>query len=267
MKRPRARLITTTATAVLALVGALVVPASAQALGQYPSGQTGIDISYPSCQLGHKITLTGYPFVVAGVSGGSTYTDNKCAASEAALSANYSLYVNTGLYTGGTNFQNAMKAAKCASTDLACGAYEYGYLAGQHAYQYATSQKLGTSTTTWWLDVEETNTWNSDTSLNVLSIQGEYDGLAAGLAGGDNTIGVYAVPAQWDKIVGTDWPTTDPTHQYPVWAADGLRTADAATISGRCADTRYKVTGGTVYMVQYVDGYGTKTSLDKDYAC
>ncbi len=263
MKRLRGSLITTTATAVLALVGALVVPASAQALGQYPSGETGIDISYPSCQLGHKVDLTRYPFVVAGVSGGSTYTDNKCAASEAAYSPNYSLYVNTGLYTGGTYFQNAMKAGKCDSGDFACGAYEYGYRAGEHAYQYATSQKLGTSTTTWWLDVEETNTWNADTSLNVASIQGEYDGLAAHL-GVNNTIGIYAVPSQWNKIVGNDWPSG---HAYPVWAADGLRTADSSTVSQRCTDSKYSVTGGLVLMVQWVDNYGTKTSLDHDYAC
>ena len=264
MKQYRARLITT-ATAVLALLGALAVPGSAQALGQYPSGTTGIDISYPSCQLGHKTTLTGYPFVVAGVSGGSTYTDNKCAAMEAAYAPkNYSLYVNTGLYTGGGNFQNAMTVGKCSSGDFQCGAYEYGYLAGVHAYQYAVSQKLGTSTTTWWLDVEETNTWSGSTSLNVASIQGEYDGLAANLTIG-NTIGIYAVPSQWSKIVGQDWPTTG--HAYPVWAANGFRTSDAPSISQYCSDNAYSVTGGPIYLVQYVVDYGTKTSLDHDYAC
>jgi hypothetical protein len=264
MKLHRVSLIAT-ATTVLALLGALVVPASSLALGQYTSGDTGIDISYPSCKLGQKTTLTGYKFVVAGVSGGSTYTDNKCAAQEAAYApTNYSLYVNTGLYTGGTNFRNAMMAGHCGSTDYACGAYEYGFLAGEHAYRYAVSQKLGTSATTWWLDVEETNTWTGPTPLNVASIQGEYDGLAAHLTAG-NTIGIYSVPSQWSKIVGGNWPTTD--HAYPVWAADGLRSSDASTISKYCQNSDYSVTGGPIYMVQYVVDYGTRTSLDHDYAC
>lgn len=169
---------------------------------------------------------------------------------------------NTGLYVEGTNFQNAMKAGHCSTQ--ACGAYEYGYLAAEHAYEYAVSQNLGGPTTTWWLDVEETNTWDGGASLNVQSIQGEYDGLAAHLTRG-NAIGIYAVPSQWSTIVGKSWPTAG--HAYPVWAANGFRTSDAATISQYCADPAYSVTGGPAYMVQYVVDYGTKTSLDHDYAC
>jgi hypothetical protein len=203
--------------------------------------------------------------VVAGVSGGSVYTDNKCAALEASYSPNSSLYVNTGLYTGGTNYQLALSSqvATCKG-EPTCGAYTYGYRAGQHAYEYAVSQKLGTTATTWWLDVEETNTWDPNHSWNVQSIQGEYDALAADAAPG-STIGIYAVPSQWNKIVGADWPSTG--HAYPVWAANGFRTADAANISKYCTDPTYSVTGGLIYMVQYVDNYGTKTSLDHDYVC
>src|SRR5206468_6330467 len=140
-------------------------------------------------------------------SGGRVNTDNKCAAQEASNFTNVSLYVNTGLYTGGAYFAQAMSAGKCVAGDNACGAYEYGYLAGQHAYQYAVGQGLGKTDTTWWLDVEETNDWNADTSLNVASIQGEYDALAALVSAG-STIGIYAVPSQWNVIVGSNWPAT-----------------------------------------------------------
>ena len=71
------------------------------------------------------------------------------------------------------------------------------------------------------------------------------------------------MPSQWAGIVGGDWPTTG--HAYPVWAADGLRTADS--VGQLCTNARYKVTGGQVLMAQWVDNYGTKTSLDHDYAC
>jgi hypothetical protein len=241
-----------------ALAALLVVSGAtgASAATVYPGGSVGVDISYPSC---HTKIKPGLPFGVVGVSGGRVYEDNPCAASEAAaFPGGATLYVNTGLYTGGNYFAAAMTTGDCGSKATAaeaatCGAYEYGLLAGQHAVDYARSQHL--STAVWWLDVETTNTWDADTALNVQSIKGEYDAIRAADAAA--TIGVYAVPSQWNQIVGSSFPTT---WTWPVWYATGLRSASAGAVRTYCG-SQYSFTGGPVLLVQWVE------KLDQDYAC
>jgi hypothetical protein len=130
MKNLKRVLLASTA-AVAAVVSAVLVPASAQALGQYPTGGTGVDLSYPSCS---APVAKDAAFGIVGVSGGRVFTDNACAAAEASHFRNVSIYVNTGLYTGGAAFARAMTYGGCASRDRSCGAYWYGYLAGVRAY-------------------------------------------------------------------------------------------------------------------------------------
>lgn len=79
-----------------------------------------------------------------GVSGGRVYEDNTCASTEASHFAAPSFYVNTGLYTGGNYYTQATQ--QCADpTNDSCVAYQYGYLAGQHAVAYAQGQGLALS--------------------------------------------------------------------------------------------------------------------------
>jgi hypothetical protein len=230
-----------TIAAVIALV-----PFSAQASGLYATGSTGIDNSYPSCH-DKKIPVAGKAFGIIGVNGGSNYTQNPCAKALASMFSStqtVSLYVNTGLYTGGNYFAQAMRDGNCGS-NLSCGAYWHGYNAGAYAYNYAKSQGLGVTPTRWWLDVEETNTWNADLALNTQSIRGEYAALSERISAG-STIGIYAVTSQWNLIVGSNWNRD--VDRYPVWAADGL--SSASKVQSYC--TGYSITGGPIEIVQYV---------------
>lgn len=258
MIRFRRRAVAGTA-AVAAVVGAVLAPASAQAAGQYPSGSSGVDISFPSC----GVTVTkDAAFGIVGVSGGRVYTDNGCAAEEAAALAytgNVSIYVNTGLVTTGTNFTKAMQYGKCGQ-DRSCGAYWYGYLAGVHAYEYAASQGLAGSAT-WWLDVETTNTWNNNTALNNQSIIGEHQAIAdrtpATATAPRAEIGVYARPRQWAKITGGGLKK----HAWPVWYATGRQNQTDTKLAGYCSQS---FTAAPVYIVQWI---GPGTLNDLDYGC
>lgn len=247
-----------TAAAVVGLLGAVLGSASAQASGEYPTGLTGIDISFPSCS--HPIA-SGEPFGIVGVSGGRVDTDNSCAAAEARHFTHLSLYVNTGLDTTGSYFTQAMDYGSC-NGDRRCGAYWYGFLAAVHAYNYAKREHLQ-GATTWWLDVELMNTWNTKTSLNDASIWGEHQGLAAMTApagsGRRPTIGVYARPGEWATITGGGLAS----HHWPVWYATGLKNRTAKQLRQDCAPGR-SFTAGPVQVVQWI---GPGYLNDLDYGC
>jgi hypothetical protein len=244
------------AAAVAAVVGALVAPVSAQALGQYATGTSGIDISYPSCS---ATVPADADFGIVGVSGGRVYTDNSCAQAEAAHFSNVSIYLNTGLVTTGNYFSQAMQYGNCGK-DRSCGAYWYGYLAGVHAYDYAVSQGLAGSAT-WWLDVETTNSWNSKTTLNNQSILGEHQAIAdstpATATSPRAVIGVYARPGQWSKITGGGLKS----HAWPVWYATGLQNQTSTQLAGYCTQS---FTSAPVSIVQWI---GSGYLNDRDYGC
>jgi hypothetical protein len=114
------------------------------------------------------------------------------------------------------------------------------------AVSYAAS--LGLSSKTWWLDVETGNTWNTDTTQNQNSLQGERDAL---VNSGATTVGVYSTTAQWDEVTGS-WQ-----NGWPNWGATTWRTAKQA----KTYCTGHEFTGGPTYLIQFT---GT---LDQDYAC
>lgn len=248
--------ITSLATGVATTVMMAMAPLSAQATEQYQSGTTGVDISWPNCNT--KIPA-GTPFGIVGLSNGLVYSDNPCAQAEAKNFASVSLYVNTGLNTAGTYYQEAtttsLNDGTCTAGDQKCFAHEYGYLAAKEAYNYAVSQGIASGVTRWWLDVETGNTWNSDTSLNVASLQGEQDAIVA-LADPGSTVGIYSTSSQWKSIVGTNWPAAN---TWPVWYATGQTSASRA--KPYCGAS-YSFTKGPINMAQYV-----AKGLDWDYAC
>lgn len=248
-------------TAMAAVVGAVLVPSAAQASGQYLPGTSGIDISYPSC---NTTVPTDIAFGIVGVSGGRVYTDNACARAEADAIATVdgtstpdmskvSIYVNTGLVTNGSYFSTAAADYNCGK-NRSCGAYYYGFEAGQHAYQYAQTHGLA-GVATWWLDVETTNTWSGQDALNIQSIQGEYDAITRLAAGA--TVGVYARPGQWSKITGTGLSSSG----WPVWYATGLQNQTDQQLATYCGKS---FTGGPVEIIQWI---GPGTLNDRDYAC
>jgi hypothetical protein len=236
----------------VALVVALVLavqPAAAAAhrvssASPYISGATGYDVSWPNC----NATPPAHPtFGIVGVSGGTGYSQNPCLAKEAAWfpAASLSLFVNTGWYNQSSH-SNPSSPKVCASGDQNCLAYNYGYNAGLYALSYANSQNIHTST--WWLDVETSNTWNADTTQNRNSLQGEYDAL---IANGVTTVGAYSTTAQWDSVTGM-W-----LNNWPNWGATTWRSASQAATY--C--TGHRFTGGATYLIQF------RGTLDRDYAC
>lgn len=216
---------------------------TALAQGIYTSGTVGNDVSWPNCSARPP---TGAAFGIVGVTGGLGFSPNSCLAKQSTWFKNLSLYVNTG-YPGqsyGQKYQNSPNV--CASSDLNCLAYNYGYNAGQYAAGYAKSQ--GVSSTTWWLDVETANSWTSDALQNRSSLRGEYDAL---LGAGVTTIGAYSTTAQWNSITGT-WK-----NGWPNWGATTWATAKQA--AKYC--TGHEFTGGTTWLIQFTG------KLDQDYAC
>ncbi|MDH2444526.1 hypothetical protein QDR37_11275 [Amnibacterium sp. CER49] len=241
-----------------ALAGAVLVPMAAQALGQYPTGHSGIDLSFPSC----ANAVPSGEFRIVGVQGGSDFTDNGCANAEATVGgfdpANVSIYVNTGYNTANPNYKLAQ--ANCPVGEASCAAYQYGYLAGIYAYDTSATKANLLNAQTWWLDVETTNPWSTNTALNVQDIQGEYDAISGRLknAGSTATVGVYARPAQWATITGTGLGTSG----WPVWYATGARNQTTSQLQQACKATSF--TGGPIQVVQWI-GQGHLNDLD--YGC
>lgn len=256
MSNPKRGLLTI-ATVLAAVVATALLPVAAEASGQYPTGRTGIDISYPSCS---RTIPANEPFGIVGVNGGRAYTDNACAAAEAHSFTNVSIYVNTGLYTDGSYFAKAMSYGRCAGKDRSCGAYWYGYLAGLEAYRYAKSQKLA-GAATWWLDVELMNDWNGDTALNDRSILGEHQAIAdmtpATSTKPRAVIGVYARAGEWATITGGGLAA----HHWPVWYATGLTKQTTTQLARYCTKS---FTASPVQIVQWI---GPGYLNDLDYGC
>lgn len=103
----------------------------------------------------------------------------------------------------------------------------------------------------WWLDVETTNTWQSDTAMNVADLQGMIAGLQAA---GASTVGVYSTSAQWDLITGG--AASGALSGVPDWipGAHNLLGAEAD-----CALASF--TGGPVTVTQW------SSRPDGDYSC
>jgi hypothetical protein len=216
---------------------------SASALGQYISGSTGVDVSYPNC----NASISRTNFGIVGVTGGLGFSGNSCLATEASHFNNLSLYINTGYpgQTYGLKYQTSPNL--CDAADLNCLAYNYGYNAGLYAANYAKGQ--GVWSTTWWADVETMNTWTGDYLQNRQSLQGERDAL---VAAGATTVGVYSTTAQWGTITGS-WQNL-----WPSWGATTWRTAKQAATYCK----GHEFTGGPSYLMQYKG-----RSLDEDVAC
>src|SRR5208282_6429264 len=99
-----------------------------------------------------------------GANGGLDFRSNPCLKSEASRVFNLALYANTG-YPGhsyGLKYIDTPK--RCNANDNLCLAYNYGFNAGKYTVLYADSQDV--HATSWWLDVENDNSWDTNTSYN-----------------------------------------------------------------------------------------------------
>ncbi|HUZ03702.1 MAG TPA: hypothetical protein VMU89_25435 [Thermomicrobiaceae bacterium] len=228
----------------MALLTASALGASAS--GIYATGTTGYDVSYPNC--GSTLPASG-AFGIVGATGGRAYTANTCLASElgwaATLPAPPSAYMNLNYAIGSTASNgDTGPAGTCGRKDRACVAYNYGYNAAAYA---ATLVPSSVTISTWWLDIETSNSWSSNPSLNADVIKGAVDYLHAQGA----TVGIYSTAAQWTKIAGSYAPG------LPNWVAGAL-----ASSPGSYCGASHAFGGGPVWLTQY-----SSNGFDGDYAC
>lgn len=220
--------------------------ASASGSDIYPSGTTGYDVSYPDC--GSTLPGSG-AFGIVGATGGRAYTANTCFAAELSWAetapAPPSAYMNLNYAIGSTASNgNTGPAGTCGRKDKACIAYNYGYNAAAYAASLVPSS---VTISTWWLDIETSNSWSTNTSLNVDVIQGAVDYWQTHGA----TVGIYSTASQWQTIAGSYAPG------LPNWVAS----ATSATANSFCSAS-HAFGGGTVWLVQY-----PSNGFDGDYAC
>jgi hypothetical protein len=274
-----------TVVVALGLIGAILPAQASDAVvplvTPLPAG-TGIDVSHPQCTGTDKTSHLPYPsgtsFVVVGVNNGTAGSKNPCFETEYndALLLNpttpteqptAAVYLNTAdpalagawwpnanqTQGGGTlptiNVNNPMGI--CAHKAGAACAYVYGYSMAQYGYA-AVKGQIPNLPSRWWLDVETSNTWQTDVSANAASLIGMVDYLHSQ----DITdVGIYSTPYQWKTIAGVT-AATSTLAGLPSWLA-GYSSTGAAV---GCAAAPL-TPGGRVSMVQYVD------TFDTDYSC
>ena len=145
--------------------------------------------------------------------------------------------------------------------DTANCAYDYGYSAAADSYGTAVgayvSLGLASSGATrtpapnvWWLDVETSNSWRTDVSLNVAVLEGAVAYLQSTSPAG---IGFYSTQYQWNQITGG----TKVFATYPSWVAGATTARQAAS---NCAGKSF--TGGSVALAQY-----SAKGFDADLRC
>lgn len=237
------------------------------------------------------------------VAGWLDSSSNSCLAGEAAwataaagTSGNaYQLYLflNSPGTTSAAQSQSASGPAGTCSTlsgsaAASCIAYNYGFNGAKQALAAATS--AGVSSSTWWVDVENTNLsgtnyssfpssyWSGSPTLNDETIQGALDALHQVSL----TVGIYSTSVQYAKIAGSFTPSGP---QLPLWVAgvpwtsppfteSGL--ASTSTLAAWCSGTA--TYGGTTYGADFAGGVpsilqetpGSESApygLDPDYTC
>ncbi len=264
----------------LLLLAALAVTAIApgpvaHAAGTDALGTTGFDVSFPQCADSLAALVadpSGAPFqfAVVGVNHGRPFSQNPCLARQyqtvTGRGLTPSLYLNLDAPRDPSRWLDSVGSDEaCAPDDLACAYTHYGRQAAADADAYAWTalQSIGVSTlpTTWWLDVENSNYWSPDPSLNARVIQGAIDYLQGQTVAGTNgtsdsatslTVGIYSVPAMWRQIAGASYQPG-----VPAWVAGAT---SFFTASRLCVARSF--TGGPIWLVQYRNG-----RYDGDLAC
>jgi hypothetical protein len=141
----------------------------------------------------------------------------------------------------------------CAGGDDAACAYIYGY---GKAYDDVNSRGVAPSSAAsylWWLDVETTNSWESNTVANAADLEGMtryFQSVGA-------QVGIYSTSYQWGVIVGSVSSTSN-LNGLNNWIP-GARSLKGA--NANCSAAPFTA-GSKVTVSQYVSG-----PLDYDYSC
>jgi hypothetical protein len=219
--------------------------------------EVGNDVSYPQCGSG----LPSAPdFGIVGVDGGRPFEVNPCLADQIVWARSFgrpSYYVNTAnpgpkLSTHWPLGQTQPRACTRSHPDSAGCAFDYGWNAAKDSLSRARAAAAlvgarDVTDSTWWLDVEVHNTWESlEYGERATYLRND----TAALAGmqrflerrGVRRVGVYSTLHQWQRITGGA-----SLGRAPVWYA-GLGTRKSARL--RCSPA-YSFTGGPVRMTQF----------------
>jgi hypothetical protein len=222
----------------------------------------GFDISYPQCGSPYPANPA---FGIVGVNGGRPYVaGNPCLASQLTWGGREKaeLYVNTAnpnpaqssFWPTGKTSPRYCDPANISSANCS---YDYGWYAAADSYAKAQAAysalniAASPSATSWWLDVETSNSWQTNVTNNVAVLQGEVDYLKSV---GVTKIGFYSTTAQWNQITGTSKVFA----AYPSWGA-GAPSEKAA--KDHCVSTP-GFTGGRLALVQYI-----WSGFDADVRC
>jgi hypothetical protein len=255
----------------LALSGFSLPFITAAAVGSpYTSSNLGYDVSFNA----HSYPATSFNFGIVGVSGGKAFVDNDRLASEYSWarfgpSTAPTIYMNLNAPYGSTVAGHIESPKSCppiatisiVSTEpTTCEGYNYGYNAAQHAYAYAKSN--GVTSSLWWLDIEEANSWSSDPAVNDATIQGAIDYLnAEGIR-----VGIYSTPDMWQDIAGSDFVPTQTINgdkvSTPNWLPVGIMSQIDA-LNACVTDTGF-ISGSPIWLVQYE---ANSTAVDQNIAC
>jgi hypothetical protein len=215
----------------------------AQSVGTKAPGATGYDISWPQC---HGAFPAASTLAIVGINNGTAFTTNPCFRREAAWAGlNLSVYINLNTPDPAhpEQFANG-PAGACPPSASACDFYNYGYNAATNAI---TQLRFVES---WprdiWLDVETSNVWSPDPSLNDQVISGAITALQHAGA----TPGLYSTAYQYSQIAGSFRASV------PEWLATGV------DLSASPGCTSPSFTGGRVTLVQ-----GGLGAFDGDVAC
>jgi hypothetical protein len=226
------------------------------------SSTVGYDISYPQCG---RPFPTNAAFGIVGVNKGIVFSPNPCLGTGDgspeltwAGGVKAQLYANTGNpgpalsshWPNGQTFPLDCNTGTSLGADTANCAYDYGWNAAADSYgtvvRAYVSLGLASSGATstpapnvWWLDVETTNSWRTDVTLNVKALQGAVAYLQSTSPAG---IGFYSTQYQWNQITGG----TAAFASYPSWVAGATTARQAASNCGGKA-----FTGGSVALAQY----------------
>lgn len=237
--------------ALIALAGqAAAAPPADRGGGGSGGVASGYDISYPQCGGAYPL---GPTFAIVGVNGGIVFSANPCLASEISWAGGSlgQLYANTGnpgpaLSSHWPVGQTSPRFCDGANPDTADCAFDYGYNAAAQSYATALAAygQLGLTATPsgarWWLDVETSNSWRPNVSLNVAALQGEVAYLRDVAA--VQNIGFYSTQQQWNTITGG----TLVFNAQPSWLAGASSIKDAMSRCGRLG-----FTGAAIVYVQY----------------
>jgi hypothetical protein len=222
------------------------------------TSSSGYDIGWPQCGAAYPAHSA---FGIVGVNRGIVFSPNPCLASEIAWAGgpNAQLYANTGNpgpaisthWPDGQLFPAACNPDRTTNPwdrDTADCAYDYGYNAAADSYNDAVrgfgGLDLAPATpagSTWWFDVEISNSWRSAVDLNVAALQGAVAYMTS-MGVPEANIGFYSTQYQWNVITGG----TLAFSAFKSWVAGA---PSAREVGRTCLGPGF--TGGAVALAQY----------------